>query len=249
MLNLLTTTNIDIAYSDARHGFGLFETIKIRDGVPLRLDAHIKRLTAGTGFLGMDPPPYYEEVFEFLISRTNCTSLRSGVVRLMAVDRNLHVIVRSWEPSYPICIDIGLSNKITRFSRNMFTKFKTISYLDNRVMASEAESRSLYEVIALNENGHLTDGSRTNAFFVIDGRLVTPPVTDGALPGVVREILLDSKLACEAVVTVSDLKKVEAVALTNALHGILVVHHLKWWKENKLNATHPIVMDAIKLIT
>jgi len=249
MLNLLIDNNINVSSSNIRHGFGLFETIRIRYGVPLYLDAHIKRLASGTRFLGMEAPPSWEEVLEFLIVSTDCFAMKSGALRLLAIDSNLYVTILSCEPNYPKTIVVGLSNIVTRFSRDIFTRFKTISYIDNKVMALEAERRGLYEVIALNENNDVTDGSRTNVFLVINGQLVTPRMVDGALPGIIRGILLNAKLASEARVTVADLGNAEAMMLTNALHKITPVHTFYWCKEHTLDATHPLIMSAISLIT
>jgi branched-subunit amino acid aminotransferase/4-amino-4-deoxychorismate lyase len=250
MLNLLIADTIDIAHSDVRHGVGLFETIRICNGIPLRLDAHIKRLASGARFLGMDLPPRCEDVLEFLIAKTDCAVLDSGVARLLAVDKSLYTMVNSWKPDLPSCINIGLSINHTRFSRNMLTRFKTISYLENRLMASESKKLGLYEVVALNEFGHLTDGSRTNIFLVINGQLVTPPVIAGALPGVMRGALLDTKLACEVTITADDLEKVEAAILTNALNEIITVHNFNFCdKKNYLDAAHPIIMNVINIVT
>jgi branched-chain amino acid aminotransferase len=66
MLELLTDTRIDLAASGARHGEGLFETLRVRDGVPLRLAAHLERLAAGARFLGLEAPPGPEAVLAFL---------------------------------------------------------------------------------------------------------------------------------------------------------------------------------------
>jgi branched-chain amino acid aminotransferase len=248
MLNLLIDNNINVAHSNVRHGFGLFETIRILDGVPLYLDAHVNRLAAGTCFLSMEPPPPWEEILEFLVAKTICSTLSSGVARLLAVDRSLHVMVCSWEPSIPKVVNIGISRTITRFSQSMLTRFKTISHMDNRLMMLEAERYGFYEVIAHNENGHITDGSKTNLFLAVNGRIITPPITDGALPGVTRGLLLEAKLADEDTVTIMDLEKAEAMMLTNALHKVIPVHNFYWRKKHKLDITHSMIMTAMNLI-
>jgi branched-chain amino acid aminotransferase len=225
MLELLTDTRVDLAACSARHGEGVFETLRVRDGVPLRLAAHLERLAAGARFLGLEPPPDLEAVRAFLAGP--CSGLASGVLRLLAVDRTLRVTAEPWEPSDPGPVVLGLSRATRRCSWSPLNRFKTMSYLENRLMAREAEGRGLFEVVAPNEAGRLTDGSRTSLFLVLDGKMLTPPVADGALPGVARGCLLAAGLATEAPLGPSDLARAEAVLLTNSLRGAMPVDALE----------------------
>src|SRR5208337_2572755 len=111
MLEPVTDPLIDLARSAARHGAGLFETICIRRGRALRLDAHLARLADGAAFLGMDAPPEIDVVHAFLKERTNCAQLSSGVLRLLAVDERLIVFASAWEPARPERINIGVAGR------------------------------------------------------------------------------------------------------------------------------------------
>ncbi|MGQ0673814.1 MAG: aminodeoxychorismate synthase component I [Hyphomicrobium sp.] len=77
------------------------------------------------------------------------------------------------------------------------------------------------EVIYLNERGEVAEGSRTNIFVERDGRLVTPPLGSGLLPGVLRAELLASGRAVEQVVLAADLATVDAVWLGNSVRGLV----------------------------
>lgn len=248
MLKLLNNTSVNLEHPDVRHGFGLFETVRVIDGAPVRLYEHLARLTAGAKFLGMDYPPNVEDILDFLAKHTNCDNLPSGVLRLVALGNNLYVMLSPWIPQLPKIISLGISTDIVRFTRNRLTSFKTTSYVDNRLMMKEAERRNLYEVIAMNERGHLTDGSRTNLFLVIDELLLTPSIADGALPGITRKVLIDSKLAIEANLVARDINKAKAIMLTNALHGIISVNSFYGDRINKLDANHYFVQKAISLL-
>jgi branched-chain amino acid aminotransferase len=246
MFELLSDTRIDLAGSGARHGEGLFETVRVRDGAPLRLAAHLERLAAGARFLGLEPPPDPEEVLGYLGERRVCAGLALGVLRLVAVDRGLHAFARPWEPCRPARVEVGLGRGFRRFSGSPLNRFKTLSYLENRLLAREAEATGRFEVIALNEAGRLTDGSRTTLFAVLDGGLVTPPAADGALPGVARRCLLDAGLGAEAALTPGDLERAEALLLTNALQGAVPVHAMAGC--GPLDPGHPLLVRAAALL-
>jgi para-aminobenzoate synthetase/4-amino-4-deoxychorismate lyase len=77
------------------------------------------------------------------------------------------------------------------------------------------------EVLYLNERGELAEGSRTTIFVERDGRLWTPPLASGLLPGTLRAELLATDRAREAVLTRSDLERADAVYLGNSVRGLV----------------------------
>ena len=79
------------------------------------------------------------------------------------------------------------------------------------------------EVIFLNKKGELTEGTRTNLFLELDGRLFTPALASGLLPGTLREELLDlpRAAASEAVLTPADLLRADRIYLGNSVRGLV----------------------------
>jgi len=242
MLELTLDTSLDLAASAARHGAGVFETIRVVAGSPQRLEAHLARLCAGTAFLGMEAPPSAQVLEGFLRAHTSCPELASGVLRLVAVDQRLMLFLAPWRAQLPERVGIGLSYKITRWSASPLNHFKTLSYLENLLLAREAQERGLFEVVALNEAECLTDGGRTNLFLVKQGELLTPRASDGALPGVVRAALLAAGLAKETSLGIEDLETSEAIFLTNALQGVVPVHAVE--DGQALRVDHPLALAA-----
>lgn len=89
-----------------------------------------------------------------------------------------------------------------------------------------SETAGADEVIYLNERGELAEGSRTNIFLLRDGELLTPALSCGLLPGVLRaEMLADGRVR-EAVLTLKDLESAEEVYLGNSVRGLLVAKPL-----------------------
>lgn len=89
------------------------------------------------------------------------------------------------------------------------------------------EEFGVNDVIFLNKNGELTEGSRTNIFLKIGEKMLTPPVTSGLLPGTLREELIQSSnMAIEvSVLTLSDLENAEKIYLGNSVRGLV---EAKW---------------------
>jgi para-aminobenzoate synthetase/4-amino-4-deoxychorismate lyase len=81
-----------------------------------------------------------------------------------------------------------------------------------------------YEVIFFNHRGELAEGSRTNVFLELDGRLCTPPLASGCLPGVMRaKILAERGDACERVLRAEDLARASRIFVCNAVRGMVEV--------------------------
>ena len=76
-------------------------------------------------------------------------------------------------------------------------------------------------MVFLNERSELTEGSFTNLFVEMGGRLLTPPLSSGLLPGTLRVELIAEGKAEEQVLTLADLGSAEAIWLGNSVRGLI----------------------------
>jgi para-aminobenzoate synthetase/4-amino-4-deoxychorismate lyase len=90
---------------------------------------------------------------------------------------------------------------------------------------TQAVAKGFYEVLFVNEKGEVTEGSYTNIFLQKDGKLLTPPVSCGLLPGVLRNHLLHEypDLVEEASFTRKDIEQADAVYVGNSVRGLVRV--------------------------
>ena len=77
------------------------------------------------------------------------------------------------------------------------------------------------EVIYLNERDEVAEGSRTNIFIQKSGKLLTPALSSGLLPGTLRAELLAAGRAEEAVLTLADLATADGIYLGNSVRGLV----------------------------
>ncbi|SHK55838.1 aminodeoxychorismate synthase component I [Rhodothermus profundi] len=97
----------------------------------------------------------------------------------------------------------------------------------------QARAAGYDEVLFLNTRGEVCEGSRTNLFVQIGGRLYTPPVSCGLLPGVYRQYVLRTrKDVAERVLTLADLRRAEALYVCNAVRG---------WQAATLEVPEPVL--------
>ncbi|MEW2911136.1 aminotransferase class IV family protein [Leisingera sp. JC11] len=80
----------------------------------------------------------------------------------------------------------------------------------------------LDELLFLNQRDELCEGTITNLFVTrADGRMVTPPLSCGLLPGVLRQVLLENGQCAEAVLRLEDLHGAQAIHMGNSLRGLI----------------------------
>ncbi|MES2991246.1 MAG: aminodeoxychorismate synthase component I [Pseudomonadota bacterium] len=92
-----------------------------------------------------------------------------------------------------------------------------------------AEAAGAFDSLFFDAAGRLVEGGRSSVFVRVDGEWRTPPVGDGALPGVMRGVVLDDPGwgVREGSVTRSDLARAEEIVVCNALRGVLHAEMLR----------------------
>ena len=241
MLELKVTIEENLLASVKEVKTALFETILIREGQPVFLDRHIRRLAAGLLFMKMDNLPDSGAVRKAIVHCLSLARTVDGAVKLMAVGHTLHVLPRKAAP-VPAAIAIALSNKVIRDSNSPLAKIKTVDRSWSEALRVEALKADVFDCVALNEQGHLTEGGRTNLFLVQNDRIFTPPLHDSCLPGVTRSVVLESGKVEEQPLKPEDLAQCEAAFLTNVLIGAVPVAEVHGIG-NK-NPNHPLIQGA-----
>jgi branched-chain amino acid aminotransferase len=105
---------------------------------------------------------------------------------------------------------------------------KTLGYLENMLAHAEAVNAGCDEAILLNVDGHVAECSASNLFIVEAGGIVTPPIEDGALPGITRGVVIElaAKLGinlAQESVSVERLTSAEEVFITNSVIEIMPI--------------------------
>lgn len=88
--------------------------------------------------------------------------------------------------------------------------------------ARAALPKGVDEFLFLNERDEMCEGTITNLFLDMpDGRRLTPTLSSGVLPGVLRQEMLDHKVATETVLTLTDLQNAQTMHVGNSLRGLI----------------------------
>ena len=209
---------------------GVFETIAVKRGKAPKLMAHLARLRQGLAALvlplGTDDLTLANWIADTLIAN----ELADAAVRL-TVSRGVGArgIVPPESPTPTVIITAAplpppadparviIATNTRRNEHSPTSRIKSLAYLDNVLARQEATAAGADDALMLNTAGNLACGSVANLFALIDGELVTPPVSDGALPGIARADVIALARAAERTITRETLERASEVFLTNAL--------------------------------
>ncbi len=112
---------------------------------------------------------------------------------------------------------------IRRNATSPTSRHKTLAYLDAVLAARDAASAGFDDALFLNHGDRIACAGAGNVFAVFGDEVVTPPVADGVLPGIIRARILDAGMATERGLTLPDLEKADGLFVTNSLRLIAPV--------------------------
>ncbi len=232
------------------HGFlygdGVYETMRVYDGVIFMLDEHLIRLYRSASMIGLTIPFGMDSIKISLYETLIANSLKNAYARLtvsrgegpIGLDPELCtkptiVIITQELKDYPKAFyENGISLIISETRRNLKEalnpSIKSLNFLNNILAKIEAIKRDAYEAVMLNAYGKLTEGTISNVFFYKDGILCTPSIECGILDGITRGIVIDLALrkglrVKESEFTREDIYSAAEVFITNSTLEVMPV--------------------------
>ncbi|PWQ92378.1 aminodeoxychorismate synthase component I [Leucothrix pacifica] len=230
--------------------FKLIETFlyETATGEIPRLERHLERLKSSADFFGI--PLRISNVREAItdyvsglssdnmseraeVSGTAKTKLQNRKVRLLLDDSGQCILSsEAIEDSHADASDTQKTQlpkvALSPFkveADNLFRQHKTTNRKLYNDEFTKYESQGFYDVLFLNEQGNIAEASRHNLFIEKGGVLFTPPIKDGALPGVMRSDLLASQQhhVIEQSLSLEDITSADHVYLSNSVRGLVEV--------------------------
>jgi 4-amino-4-deoxychorismate lyase len=212
--------NLDDGYMFGR---GVFETILIKNK-PIFLKEHLKRLNEGINRLTIKN--IIEE--KFVLSIIESYNINNCVLKIIVTDKNIVFSTRI-NPYDSNEYEQGINIKLSHIKRNPYSHFtyiKSLNYIDNLLEREAAQKQGFKEVIFLNVEDKLAEGSATNIFFVKNNNIYTPSLDCGILDGVIRQWMFKNFPVVEGKFSFEELLNSDGVFITNSLMGIMQVNHI-----------------------
>lgn len=212
---------------------GVFETLKVTSAGPFALTRHIARLTSSVQELKLTELD--EDILRIAVDEVVAANAAElGDLGRMRINYSSSppVLVISVAPAQPWPDSTSIATvPWTRSTSTGITHLKTTSYAENLIALNAARSAGASEAVLANDRGELCEGAMTNVFVVLDGAVLTPPVSSGCLPGIARQLVMEWFGADERVLPFDILTEADEIFVTSSsrsVHPVLAADDRTW---------------------
>lgn len=262
----ILTQNRGFLYGDA-----VFETVKIVNSKVLYLEDHYFRLMASMRVVRMEIPmyftmEYFEEQLLMLVdkmgisesARVRITVFRNDGGYYLPINQTVSFLVHATaldtilysfeEKDYEV--DLFKDFYITK---QLLSSIKSTNRMLNVTASIFANENGLDNCLLLNDVKNVIEAIQGNIFMVLGGRLVTPPVSEGCLNGVMRKQVLNLAKTIqglevvEEIISPFDLQKADELFITNVIKGIQPITRYRK-KTFKTNVSQQLVGKLNELL-
>lgn len=215
LCDVATSGSVSLLTHTLHYGVGAFEGIRAYEsargtGLVFRLGDHVRRLFASSRLLWLDPLVTPRQVEQACVEVLAANQLREAYLRpivylgaggmgLLPSENPVVTTVLAWPWGAYLGkegLERGIRCKVSSFRRpsaqSALARGKIVGQYTTSVLAKREASADGYdEAILLDEHGAVAEGSGENLFLVEDGRLLTPPLSCGILPGITRATVIE----------------------------------------------------------
>lgn len=245
LINGQTDTRLHVTDRGLSYGDGLFETILVREGVPLLWEAHLWRMKTSAKRLKICFAPSLAADFREDLLKLIGASSKTGVLKLMLtrgetqrgykIDDNAavtRIAILSPAPDLEHLTRDGISVVLcrTQLARQpLLAGIKHLNRLEQVLARSEWQQSEITEGIVCDTRNHVIEGCMSNLFWVKNGTLYTPDLSLSGVEGVVRNLVVE---LCEqhqllqvrsGFYNKDDLFEADEIFVTNSVFNILAV--------------------------
>ena len=262
----LLANNRGLLYGDA-----VFETLKIVNNKVLFLEDHYFRLMSTMRITRMEIPmdftmEYFEEQVLLLATANNCgvsararitvfrnqggnympdTNSISFVIATVVLENHKYAIEKS---NYEVEL-----YKDFYTPKHLLSTLKTTNKMINVIGSIFAKENELDNCLLLNEDKNVIEALQGNLFMLIDNKLITPPISDGCLNGIMRKQIiaivkkLDNIEFIEQSISPFELQKADELFITNVIKGIQPITKYRK-KEYSSNFANKVLLQLNALV-
>ena len=200
-------------------GDGVFEVVRLYGGVPFALEDHYARIrrSAERSRLPLDLDALRTEV-DVLLERTGPLD---AALRIMCTRGERRIALIEQMPSFPDTVALAT---VTYAPTRVLDGVKTLSYGANMLCTRIARERGAFEALLVTPHGRVLEAPTSSFFYVLDDRLITPPLEDHILESITRRWIVALHDVEERPTTMDDVRGASEAFIASTFKEALPVH-------------------------
>jgi len=216
------TASLAIDDPGVRYGEGLFETMRGHDGVIPWLERHLTRLQESIAALGLDGIPPIAEARDAASSVAAALGPGAARIRLTVTPHPTLLVDGASAEIDPRATLTAASIRGAWQQDRRIAEHKSLSFLGWRDAQRQAQAMGADTALLLDAEGRLGEASTANVFCVIDGEIITAPIS-GILPGITRAVVMEAAPVREAILDEPAWRAADEMFVTSAVRGVIPI--------------------------
>ncbi len=230
----------------------IYEVFRVVEGIPLFLEDHLDRLKKTISLTGARFPWSFPEIGAQVKDLVLANGMKTGNIKIVfrpgpSPDLD-QLLVYIMEHQYPNDTQYREGVGVMLFygvRQNPNAKVMDVEL--RRQTREQKAGKGMYEALLVDQNGFITEGSRSNVFFIKANELLTPPLED-VLPGITRKYILQLSRqlkipAIEQKVKVEDLEEMDGLFISGTSRKVLPVNQVD---DMHFEVEHPVTRQLQK---
>ena len=217
-------------------GDGVFEVMRLYDGRPYGMDAHMERMqrSADNLRLPIDVDAVRQDADALLAASTP----GDAALRVLVTRGGHRIVLVEPLPDFPPAFALGI---VTYAPTRVLNGVKSLSYAANMLCSRLARERGFDEALLVTPHGRVLEGPTSSFFYVKGGSLLTPPLEDNVLDSITRRAVFEVADADERPISVDELRDIDEAFLVSTIKEGMPIRAIE---DIELPATGPVTSQV-----
>jgi branched-chain amino acid aminotransferase len=213
---------ISVSDEGLLRGDGVFEVVRLYAGRPFALDAHLARMQASAHnlLLELDREAIEDDVRALLAS---CAG-QDALLRMLVTRGGRRIALLEALPQLPERVALG---RVAYSPTHVLDGVKSLSYAANMLAGRLARQRGFDDALLVTPQGRVLECPTAAFFWVRDGELLTPPLTDHVLDSITRRLIISVTDAREQATSFEDLDRAQEAFIASSVREVLPVARIE----------------------
>jgi branched-chain amino acid aminotransferase len=203
-------------------GDGVFEVMRLYDGVPYAADRHLARMASSARNLRLELD--IEQVGADIGRLLDAARPGDAMLRVLATRGGRRITLIEALPEMPASIALGC---VTYAPVRLLDGVKSLSYAANMLATRLARERGFDDALLVTPHGRVLEAPTASFFWARDGELRTPPLSDHLLDSITRRVVIDDVGAIEVETARDELDHAEEAFVASSVREVMAVHRIE----------------------